>query len=278
LFRQALDVANQLPASPNDWSLGIRSALAHVIAEEGNPNQADAALNGPPRPVFAPPLKAQTAPGPDLSGPLADIARASQFSSEGNEVDAESSYQRAISALEKIASPAAEGRLDSALLGLADLYRREHRYAEAEATLSRGFDLWARMASGPGGRFAATPPLGEIQGLYFDEKRPEAAEALYQRTLDIQGRVLPPDDPSIGRTLTIFADAYRQEGNYEAALPLLERALPIREKESGADSPLLISTLDFYATALEKMSRLSEAAAVRARIARIEKKSEPLSR
>jgi len=268
LYRQALDAASNLQPSLAEWSLQVRSKLAHVLQEEGNTNQADAVLAEPPAgPIPAPRVPGSSPVRPDLSAPLTDMARANQFASEGNLQDAEAANQRAVSALEKINDPAAKGNLIAALSRLGDLYRQDRRFPDAETTLLQAFDLWETTASQSGSRAAEfVPTLGPLMSLYKDEGQRSNALPFLQRTLALQDRMLPPNDFAVFFTLNDLTRLYREQGNYEPTIPLYRRELAIGEKNWGADSPLLAGVLDPYATALEKLNRPDEAAALRARI------------
>jgi tetratricopeptide (TPR) repeat protein len=274
-YRQALEAASQLQPTLASWSLTVRSLLAHVLQEEGNTNQADAILAEPPsQPMPAPPVPGGSRVRPDISGPLTDLARAKQFASEANLADAENLDLRAVSALEKSNDPAVKGEFESALVRLGDVYRQQHRYPEAETMLLRAFDLWVTLASEPGSKFAEfAEPIGGLAQLYKDENQSASVEPVLRRTLALQDRVLPPDNFAIGLTLNDLIRLYREQGNYEATIPLYQRELTIYEKKWGTESPLLAGILEPYAFALEKLNRPDEAAALRARLARVQKQS-----
>ena len=63
------------------------------------------------------------------------------------------------------------------------------------------------------------------------------AKALILRVLEIREKVLGPDDPLVGRTLTFVAASYGDEGDYARAEPAELRALQITEKALGPDHP-----------------------------------------
>jgi tetratricopeptide (TPR) repeat protein len=270
LYRRALDFASQLQPSLAVWSLNVRSQLAHVIAEEGNPNQADAVLAAPTPPIPAPRPPGAPAVRHDLSGPLSDLSRAKQYESDGEQQDAERSYMKAVSALQNMNDPGVRGILLSALNQLGDLYVAEHRYAEAESALLRSLSLWEELVTAPGNRFLASPAsVGSLDTLYRDQGQPEKIVPLYQHVLDLQEQKLGPDDLLVSVTLSQLANAYEQQGDYESALPLLQRVLAIQEKRWGTNSPLLLGILDPCARVLDKLNRPNEAAALRVRMKRI---------
>jgi tetratricopeptide (TPR) repeat protein len=270
LYRRASDFASQLQPSLAVWSLNVRSELAHVIEEEGNPNQADAVLAAPTPPITVPRPPGAPAVRHDLSGPLSDLARAKQYESEGEQQDAEDSYLKAASALQTMNDPGVRGILLSALNQLGDLYAAEQRYAEAESALLRSLSLWEELVTARGSRYVAAPAsIGSLDILYRDEGQAGNIVPLYQRVLDLQEQKLGPDNVLVSITLSQLANAYEQQGDYESALPLLQRVLAIQEKKWGSDSPLLLGILDPYARVLDKLNRPNEAAALRVRMKRI---------
>ena len=69
--------------------------------------------------------------------------------------------------------------------------------------------------------------------LIQDKSKWEEAEALYQRALDIQRDVLPPDDPLLAKTLNNYAGLKRLQGDYQSAVDLTLQAAKIAQKASG---------------------------------------------
>jgi tetratricopeptide (TPR) repeat protein len=272
LYRQALSAAANLQPSLQEWSLRVRAQLALVLREEGKPEEAHALLDEPTAPIPAPPVGEGPAAGPDLSAPLSEMVRAKQYASEGNQQQAEALYVTAVSMLEKVNHPWAEGNLLGALVALGDLYRREQRYSDSETSLLRAFALWERIAGAPRSKLAASPlALGTLEALYTNQDRLPEIEPFYQRTIQVQERMLGTDDLAISITLVGLADIYRREDKYDAALPLFQRALAIQEAEWGPDDPKIAGVLDPYAMALEKANRPDEAAELRTRAERLRK-------
>jgi tetratricopeptide (TPR) repeat protein len=265
-----LDFASQLQPSLAVWSLNVRSELAHVIEEEGNPNQAEAVLAAP-----APPIPALRPPGapavrPDLSGPLSDLARARQYESDGDQQDAERSYLKAVSALQSMNDPAVCGdsafRVQSARRSVCcgeTLCRSGIRAVALPESLGATRDCARKQVR------SCPASVGSLEILYRDEGQPEKIVPLYQHVLDLQEQKLDPDNFLTSVTLSQLANAYEQEGDYESALPLLQRVLAIQEERWGGDSPLLLGILDSCARTLDKLNRPDEASALRERMKRI---------
>jgi tetratricopeptide (TPR) repeat protein len=76
--------------------------------------------------------------------------------------------------------------------------------------------------------------LGE---LFQIQARYSEAESLYQRSLALREKGLPPDHPDLARTLKRLASLYCFQGRPASAEPLYRRALKILEKSLGANHP-----------------------------------------
>ena len=86
------------------------------------------------------------------------------------------------------------------LLGVALL--DQHRYAEADGLISISINILSRIAPGDS-RVART--LGHLAEARWAEGRLAGAQALSERALVVQSRVLRPDDPEILTTLQNLA-------------------------------------------------------------------------
>jgi len=117
---------------------------------------------------------------------------------------------------------------DTLLNNLAELYREQGRYAEAELLLKQ-------------------------------------AEPLLKRALAIDEKAMGPDHPSVATGLNNLAELYRAQGRYAEAEPLFKRALAIYEKALGPDHPRLATSLENYAALLRKTGRGTEATEMEAR-------------
>ena len=121
------------------------------------------------------------------------------------------------------------------LNNLAELYRDQGRYAEAEPLYKRALAI-REKALGPDHPDVGTS-LNNLAELYRAQGRYAEAEPLYKRALAIREKALGPDHPDVGTALNNLAELYRAQGRYAEAEPLFKRALAIREKALGPDHP-----------------------------------------
>ena len=143
------------------------------------------------------------------------------------------------------------------LNNMAELYRAEGRYTEAELLFKRALALYEK-ASGPDHPDVSLP-LSNIAGLYGDQGRYVEAEALYRRALAIREKAFGPDHPTIGIVLSNLAELYRTQGRYDEAEPLYRRVLAIYEIAFGPNHPNTGDGLNNLALLLRDQGRYAEA-------------------
>ncbi|MBF0508555.1 MAG: tetratricopeptide repeat protein [Deltaproteobacteria bacterium] len=96
------------------------------------------------------------------------------------------------------------------------------------------------------------------QALLHAGKSPEA-EAPLKEAMDIRDRLLKPNDPRIGESLSNLAALDRAQGKYAQAEPLLKRALKIMEQALGPDHPDTAATLTNLARLYEYQGKFTQA-------------------
>ena len=152
-----------------------------------------------------------------------------------------------------------DSRLATTLNRLAELYRLQRKYEQAEPLYQRALKI-REKALGPEHPDVATT-LNNLAFLYAFQDSPKAplghkygqAEPLYQRALAIREKSLGPEHPSVASTLFNLAwlygrQAYRTEGKHEQAEPLHQRALTIWEKTLGPEHPNVARSLNALAS------------------------------
>jgi CHAT domain-containing protein/Tfp pilus assembly protein PilF len=185
------------------------------------------------------------------------------------------------------------------LNNLAELYKDQGRYADAEPLFKRSLDI-AEKASGPNhpefagsldnlaslyihqGRYAdaeplikrslaiyektlgpnhpyVSTPLNDLASLYKTQGRYAEAEPLYQRVLAILEKAVGPDDADVGRNLNLLAELYRAQARYSDAEPLLKRSLAIKEKVLGPNHPSVAASLNSLAAVYYEQKRFGDA-------------------
>ena len=146
----------------------------------------------------------------------------------------QSRYRRALAIYEK-AFGSDHPYVATTLNNLAEIYRNQGNYAEAELVLQRSLAI-NEKALGPDHPDVATS-LNNLAELYRNQGRYADAEPLYKRSLAIREKALGPDHPDVAMALNNLAVLYEDQGRYADAEPLYKRSLAIREKALGPDHP-----------------------------------------
>ena len=178
---------------------------------------------------------------------------------------------------------------------LAELYRKQSKYAEAEPLLQRAVAIQEKVL-GP-----EHPKLGDSLKTYADilgkMKRKAEAQKIKARAKAIRSKhkrweksmqggwkalrkerygeaqkkflaavneaeKFEPQDPRLARTartLTFLAQIYRRQANYDQAQPLFERALAIRERALGTKHPDVAISLNNLAVFYGEEGQYAEA-------------------
>jgi tetratricopeptide (TPR) repeat protein len=129
----------------------------------------------------------------------------------------------------------------TSLNNLAELYRVQAKYAEAEPLFKRSLAI-KEKAFGPDHPQVALG-LNNLALLYDNQGKYAEAEPLYKRALAIWEKALGSDHPSVATGLQSLALLYRTQGKYAEAEPLYKWVLAIREKALGPDHPCVTDGL-----------------------------------
>jgi tetratricopeptide (TPR) repeat protein len=90
----------------------------------------------------------------------------------------------------------------------------------------------------------ATKLLNKV-GIYLKEQaRYTESEQLFQRALEIRGKVLGPEHLEVAISLNNLASLYFRQGKYLETEPLYQRALGILEKALGVEDPIVATCLN----------------------------------
>ena len=165
----------------------------------------------------------------------------------------------------------ADPRLATSLNYLAELYRAQGKYAEAEPLYQRALAIWEK-ALGPEHPIVATS-LNNLALLYRDQGKYAEAEPLLQRALAIYEEVLGPEHPNVAAGLNNLAQLYDAQGKYAEAEPRYKRALKIVENVLGPEHPNVAATLDNLAELYRAQGKYAEAEALYQRALAILEKS-----
>ncbi len=165
-------------------------------------------------------------------------------------------YQRALQISEQQRGPE---HLDVAypLHGLAELYRKQGRYAEAEPVFLRELQITEQQL-GPEHPEVAYALTG-LADLYSEQNQYAEAEPLYQRALSIREQRLGPKHLLIASPLHGLATLYLKQGKYAEGEPLFQRALHIREQQLGPDHPDVATVLSGLANLYREQGKFEQA-------------------
>jgi tetratricopeptide (TPR) repeat protein len=194
--------------------------------------------------------------------PSAAVARAlvlaGQIDQETGRHDAaERSFQEASTLIRDLAG-AVPVRVQ-ALLALANLWRVQGRYPQAEALLLATLQLAETVGAETIEVAGVCNALG-ITGKYTG--RFEAAEAWYRRALGITARVLGPDHPDIAAIYHNLGGLDHARGAFERAEAPARRAVEIRQRALGPQHLAVAADKAALASILDALGRPGEAEAL----------------
>lgn len=190
-------------------------------------------------------------------------ARSDSFAAyqEGRYGDAEKLLRAELMRVERQATDAtAHARL---LAELADLYRVQARYEEAEPLYERAIALAGRPGAPPSPDLART--LNGLALLYRAQGEYGRAEPLCRQALAIAERTHGAEHPGTAAPLSNLLTVYLAQGRLREADPLFQRSLALKERLLGPKHPALASSFSNYAAFLRKTRGEAEAAAWEAR-------------
>jgi len=145
-----------------------------------------------------------------------------------------------------------------ALVDLAELYRGQARFSEAEPLFQRAIALLETL-HGPQDRLLVKP-LNSLALIYRAQGFYEQAEPLCQRALHIAEGAHGPEHPAIAGALANLLTVYLAQGRYGEADPLFQRSVTLKERLLGPKHPDFASSLSNYAAFLRKTRSEQEAA------------------
>lgn len=156
----------------------------------------------------------------------------------------------------------------AAMNNLAEHYRSQKKYAEAESLYKQALIIWEKSYGSEHPYVAAV--LSNMALLYKTQKRYAEAEPLYKRALTIQEKIYGPEHPYVATTLGNLAEIYDAQDKYGEAELFYIRTLSMYEKTFGKDHIKVANILEKYAVLLRKVEQIKEAELIEERAKRIE--------
>jgi tetratricopeptide (TPR) repeat protein len=140
---------------------------------------------------------------------------------------------------------------------LAQLYRHEGKYDEAEPLHKKGLAIMEKAAG------ADTDEIlnyrVSLALLYHVERRDQDAEALLKSTLTSREKLSGPGSPELCESLDALAMLYQSQSRYDEAEAAIQRCLAAREKILGPDHPQVGQSLHQIARLYRERDRGTDA-------------------
>uniref|UniRef100_A0A6B2KWH3 Uncharacterized protein n=1 Tax=Arcella intermedia TaxID=1963864 RepID=A0A6B2KWH3_9EUKA len=177
---------------------------------------------------------------PELAEILNDIGLVKK--KQGHYDDAIAVYNEAIAILEKTfhteektedGVPHTHHKIGIYLVNLADAYRKQAQYMQAEETYKKAIAI-LEQTLGPD-HFEVADALNSRAMVLKKKTFYDEAEPLYLRALDIIEKTFGINHPKYGLYLNNLADLERKRGKYHEAFRLYSRALGIIETALGSE-------------------------------------------
>jgi tetratricopeptide (TPR) repeat protein/class 3 adenylate cyclase len=141
----------------------------------------------------------------------------------------------------------------SSLNNLAELYKIQGRYEQAEPLYLRALEIRERILG------SEHPDTAQSQNnlavLYWNRGRYEQAEPLFLRALEIREKIFGKDHSDTALSLNNLANLYVNQGRYDQAEPLFMRAQEIWKMALGEFHPYQAMTLNNLALLYNEQGR-----------------------
>jgi len=213
---------------------------------------------------------------------------------EGDYAEARKQFERAVKTAEAFGLE--DPRLATSLNGLAETYRAQGHYAEAEPLYKRSLAIREKTLRPDHPDIIQS--LNNLAGLYHAQGRKAEAELLLKRAQDLEAQVsaqfalwqshitlglaaygegdytqaeeqfaaaltvaeaFGPKDSRLATSLNNLAALYHAQGHYAEAEPLYKRSLAIREKTLGPEHPDVATSLNNLAGIYKVQGHYAEA-------------------
>jgi CHAT domain-containing protein/Tfp pilus assembly protein PilF len=143
------------------------------------------------------------------------------------------------------------------LNNLADLYRKQGQYSQAEPLYKRSLAIRENALGTEHPQLATL--LNSMGQLYWVQGRYVEAEPLYKRSLAIREKALGGAHPAVALSLNNLALLYVDTGRYVEAEQLYKRSLAISEKALGGEHPIVALGLNNLALLYVNQGRYMDA-------------------
>jgi predicted HTH transcriptional regulator/tetratricopeptide (TPR) repeat protein len=145
----------------------------------------------------------------------------------------------------------------SSLNNLAEFYRAQGKYEEAEPLYLEAMGIYRRLLGEEHPDIASS--LNNLAELYRAQGKYEEAEPLYLEAMGIYRRLLGEEHPDIATSLNNLAGLYSSQGKYEEAEPLYLEALERSRQRLGEEHPGIARSLNNLASLYSSQEKYNEA-------------------
>ncbi|MEY3255313.1 MAG: hypothetical protein RLZZ29_444 [Cyanobacteriota bacterium] len=150
-----------------------------------------------------------------------------------------------------------EKALADTLNNLAELYRSQGRYSEAEPLYLYALEIRKRILTGDHPDVATS--LNNLAYLYNNQGRYSEAESLFLHALEMRKRLFTDNHPDIATSLNNLALLYYNQWRESEAEPLYLNALEMRKRLFTGDHPDVATSLNNLAALYDSQGQHSEA-------------------
>ncbi len=155
----------------------------------------------------------------------------------------------------------------NALHNLGDLYRAQHKYAEAERFKKKSLQLVLyHQGENSKGTLNVMWGLAHVYELWGKHDK---AETMYRTILEIERRMLSADDASTLSAMGDLARAYRLQLKHREAAEEYNKILAAQRKKLGEEDPKILKTMGDLALVYQSDHKYTEAQSLNGRILEI---------
>ena len=180
-----------------------------------------------------------------------ELAEAARLNQQVLQLLQEGKYNEAIPLAEKALATRQKILVEhphvvESLNNLAELYKNQGRYPEAEPLYKQSLQMIKRLLGKQHPNVANS--LNNLAGLYINQERYSEAEPLYQQSLRIYKQNFGNEHPLVVNSLNNLAVLYTNQERYKEAEPLFKESLEIRKRLLGKEHPDVAVSLNNLAS------------------------------
>ena len=154
---------------------------------------------------------------------------------------------------------------------LADVYKAQGKYADAEAPLRRALQIREKNSGEDSAPVVLA--LNNLAAVLNSEGKFPDAEPLFRRAITIQQKLLGADNPKLAGPLSNLASLYADQGQYAEAGPLYRAALKLLPAGTESNQSQIVDLLNGLSVVYRAEGRYLEAARTLSQAIAIEEKA-----